>query len=156
MSSSNALRAAALLEASKGAVVLLAGSGLLLLVHRDVHALAARLVAHTHLNPAAHYPKIFVDAAAHLGDAHLVQLALGAAVYSAMRAVEAYGLFRERAWAELFAVASGTVYVPFELVELLRHAGWLTLIALGANLGVVGIALRALRAGRRSASSPHP
>ncbi|MSR01323.1 MAG: DUF2127 domain-containing protein [Gemmatimonadetes bacterium] len=57
------LRAVALLEAAKGLLVLAAGSGLLLLINRDVEALAERLLAHLHLNPAHHYPRVFLQIA---------------------------------------------------------------------------------------------
>lgn len=65
---SEAIRVVAIFEAVKGALILLAGFGLLSLVHRDVHALAAQLIAHAHLNPASRYPHIFLDAASHTSD----------------------------------------------------------------------------------------
>ena len=49
-------------------------------------------------------------------------------VYSAVRFVEAYGLWRMRAWAEWFAIISGCVYLPIEVYELFDHA---TLIRAG-------------------------
>ena len=61
----------AFLEAAKGAVVLLAGFGVLALVHRDVQQVAEAVVSHLHLNPARHYPRIFLDAAARVSDARL-------------------------------------------------------------------------------------
>jgi uncharacterized membrane protein (DUF2068 family) len=144
-----AVRAIALLEAAKGGLVLLAASGLLALLHEDVHALAARLIEHLHLNPASRAPKIFVDAAAHLDDRHLVLLAIGAAVYAACRLAEAWGLFRERAWAEWLSAISGAVYVPFEVANLWRGGGGLDAAALAVNLAVVALMAAALRRRRR-------
>mgnify|MGYP003575594161 FL=1 len=146
-----AIAAVAFFEAFKGALVLIVASGLTLLIHRDLHALAERLVAHTHLNPASRYPHIFLDAVDHLQNMHLSMLALGAAAYSALRFVEAYGLFRRAAWAEVLAALSGAIYVPFEIASLLRH---FTLISLGAlllNVLVVGVMIAALSRRRRSA-----
>src|ERR1043165_8860815 len=65
------VRAIAFFEAVKGALVLVAGFGLLALVHRDLEDLAERLVRHSHLNPASHYPRIFIEAAARTDDARL-------------------------------------------------------------------------------------
>jgi len=62
--------------------VILAGCGLLALVHHDAQAFAERLVLHLHLNPARHYPRIFIEAAAHLTDSRLRLLAGGAFGYS--------------------------------------------------------------------------
>jgi hypothetical protein len=51
-----AIRTVALVEAAKGALVLVAGLGLLSLVHHDAQRLAEVLVTHSHLNPASRYP----------------------------------------------------------------------------------------------------
>lgn len=148
---SSAVRAAALFEAAKGAIVLLAGFGLLSLVHHDVQGFAERLVAHAHLNPASRYPRIFVDLAGRATDGRLVAAASVALLYSAIRFIEAYGLWRARRWAEWFAALSAGVYVPFELVELRSHFSWLVAAMLAANLATVGLMLFAVsRASRRS------
>ena len=141
----------ALFEASKGLLVLLAATGLLSLVHSDLHAIAAKLIEHTHLNPASKFPRIFLDAASDLQNSRLLLLALGAAAYSAVRFVEAYGLFYQRAWAEVLAAGSGAVYVPIEVVELLRSATVHGFILLLLNLAVVGVMLHALFSRRRLA-----
>jgi len=145
----DAIKAVAAFEALKGFVVLLAASGALLLIHRDMHEFAARLIEHAHLNPAAKYPHIFIDAAANVHDARLLLLAAGAAAYSILRLVEAYGLLREAAWAEMLAAASGAIYVPFEIAELVRRPSWLNVAVLVLNLVVVAVMVGALRARRR-------
>jgi len=151
MSGSRTVRTIALVEAAKGLVVVLAASGLLSLVHADLHALAARLVAHTHLNPASRYPRIFLDAASQLQNSNLMLLALGAAAYAALRFIEAYGLYRERAWAELLAAVSGAIYVPFEVLRLMREPDALGVALLAINLAVVAVMVHALRQRRRTA-----
>jgi len=150
MNHSGAIKAVAAFEAFKGALVIAASSGLFLLVHQDLHSLAARLVEHTHLNPASKYPRIFLDAATHLQDTNLLVLALGAGCYSVLRFVEAYGLYRGAAWAEVFAALSGAVYIPFELANLWRGANWLSFGALGLNLLVVTVMVNSLLRRRRS------
>ncbi|RYY96983.1 MAG: DUF2127 domain-containing protein, partial [Comamonadaceae bacterium] len=150
MNTRASIRYVAGFEAFKGVVVLCAASGLLLLLHHDLHAAAASVIAHLHLNPASRYPAIFLDAAANLQDARLATLALGAAAYAALRFVEAYGLFRRAAWAELLAAASGAVYVPFEVAHLLRRPDWLSVAALALNVAVVSLMVAALLHRRRS------
>lgn len=151
-----AINAIAIFEALKGTVVLFAASGLTLLVHKDVHAIAVQIVAHTHLNPASHYPRIFIDAADHLQSTHLLLLALGAASYSALRLIEAYGLFRQAAWAEVLAAFSGAVYVPFEIANLVKGFSWLGVAALTLNVIVVAIMVAALWHRRKSDSTDAP
>ncbi len=150
MKAADPVRAVALFEAGKGALSLLAATGLLSLIHVDVDALALRLVEHFHLNPASKYPGIFLEAAHAASGSRVLLLAAGAALYAALRGVEAYGLFRRRAWAEWLAAASGAVYVPFEVFELAREPSGLAAAFLVVNLAVVGVMVRALWVRRRA------
>ena len=131
------VRVVAIFEALKGLIVLCAGFGLFSLVHRDVQAIAERLVRFTQLNPARHYPRVFIDAASHINDARLKTLAAVALLYAVGRLVEAYGLWRTRTWAEWFAIISGAVYVPFELHRLLTRPTYLVGIVLLINSFIV-------------------
>ena len=115
------LKAAALFEALRGLLVILAGLGLLAFVHRDAQAFAERLVFHLHLNPARHYPRVFIEAAGRLTDARIWLLATGAFAYSALRFAEAYGLWRARPWAQWIGIVSGGVYLPVEVIALVRR-----------------------------------
>jgi uncharacterized membrane protein (DUF2068 family) len=139
-----AIRLTAYFEALKGAFVLLAAAGLLSLPTADLYTFALKLVEHAHLNPAAKYPDIFLNAAKNMENSKLVLIALGAIAYSTIRFVEAYGLFRERTWAEVLAAVSATIYLPFELVELVRHPTIMHAALLIANSAVVYIMVFAL------------
>jgi uncharacterized membrane protein (DUF2068 family) len=105
----------AIFEALKGTLVLVAGFGLLSLVHRDLEAMAERLVEHSHLNPAHHYPRVFIEAASHTNDSRLRTLAALAFLYAVIRLTEAYGLWHMKVWAEWFAIISGSIYLPIEV-----------------------------------------
>jgi uncharacterized membrane protein (DUF2068 family) len=131
------IRSIAVFEAFKGLVILTAGFGLLHLVHRDLQAAAEEFIRHTHLNPAHHYPKIFIEAASRTSDSRLRFLAALAFLYSTVRFVEAWGLWRLKAWAEWFAIISGTIYIPIEIFELIKHATWFKLGILLVNLFIV-------------------
>ncbi|MFC5480760.1 DUF2127 domain-containing protein [Massilia suwonensis] len=139
------IRTVAALEAAKGLVVLLAGFGLFALLHRDVQQFAEELVRHAHLNPASHTPRVFIDYAGKLDDARLRQLAAAALAYSAVRLVEAYGLWFERVWGEGFAALSAAVYVPFEVRELIHRPGLLSVCLLLVNLAIVLFMVYSLR-----------
>lgn len=140
-----ALRFVASMEAIKGAIVVIGGFGLLSLVHHNVRDIAVQLIRHLHLNPARHYPHIFIDAAARLDDARLWALAAGAGAYSVLRFAEAYGLWRGRAWAEWLAAVSGAIYIPFEIYELGRGLTPVRLITFGSNVLIVALMVHALR-----------
>jgi len=133
-----ALHFVALLELAKGALVLLAGFGVLALLHRDVGQAAEDLVRQFHLDPASHMPRIFIKAATHVTDARLWWLAAAALGYALARIAEGYGLWRRKAWAEWFGVLTGAIYIPIEIYELLQSLTWPRATLLTVNLVVVG------------------
>jgi uncharacterized membrane protein (DUF2068 family) len=132
------LRTVAAYEASKGFLVMAAGLGLLSLVHHDVQRAAESVVRHLHLNPARHYPRVFIEAATRVTDTRLWLLASGAFAYAVVRGVEAYGLWRARTWAEWFAILSGGIYLPFEIYALIHHSTAMKAVVLLINVAVVG------------------
>lgn len=131
------LKGIALLEATKGALVVLAGIGLAALLHRDAQALAEAIVARLHLNPGSRYPTIFLSLAAHPDDPRLWAIGASAAIYAAMRFAEAYGLWHERSWAQWLGVWSGAIYIPVELYEAARHPTWIHIGVAVANVAIV-------------------
>ena len=131
------LRGIAVLEAAKGLLVLLAGFGLLSLLHHDAQHLAAAFVGHLHLDPESRYPKLFLDAASHINDSRLLFLAAFALLYAAVRLSEGYGLWHGRRWAEWLGAVSGGIYIPVEVYELVHRISWLKSLALIVNLGIV-------------------
>ena len=140
-----AVRAVAVFEAAKGVAVLLAALAVLSLLHRNLHDVALALVERVHLDPAAKYPRLFLDAIDSLNASRLLWLALAAFAYATLRFVEAYGLFRQRTWAELLAAGSGAIYIPFELFEIFNHPNALHGALLLINVAVVAVMVRALR-----------
>jgi uncharacterized membrane protein (DUF2068 family) len=124
-------------EFIKGLIVLLAGFGVLSLVHRDAWDVAENFLEWLKISPDSQYAQVFLNLADQVTDAKLWAVALGAAAYSTLRFVEAYGLWRERAWAEWLALISGAIYLPFEVYEVVRRPDWVRFTILAVNLAVV-------------------
>jgi len=149
--SKGGLRLVAVLEAVKGALVLFVGVGLPGITHHGTERLLERIVHHFHLNPAHHIPHVFVEFARRLDNTHLLILALCAGGYALVRFAEAYGLWRQRRWAEWLGCIGAALYVPVEVSHLLRHHGWITFWILFVNVAVVIYLAACLRSGRRAA-----
>ena len=135
--SQGGLRVVAGFEAAKGLLILLTGFGLLAYIHQDLHLAAEQLVRHFHLNPAGHYPRIFIELAYQMSDSKRWLIALSALLYSVVRFVEAYGLWHQLAWAEWFALLSGGMYVPIEIFEVIKKVTWPRVTVLIVNAGIV-------------------
>ncbi len=135
--SKGGLQIVAIFEAAKGLLVLLVGFGLLAFVHKDLHSAAEQLVRHFHLNPASHYPEIFIDAVQKT-DRHLWAMAFSALLYSVVRVVEAYGLWHQRQWAQWFGLLTGAMYIPMEVFGIIRVMTWPRVTVFVINAGIVG------------------
>jgi uncharacterized membrane protein (DUF2068 family) len=148
------MQAVALMEAVKGVIVLGAGFGLLTLLHRDVAHIAVSLVTRLHIDPDEHYAGVFLDAAYHVTDKRLWAGAAIAALYSALRLGEGYGLWFERRWAEWLGAFSGAVYVPVEVYELLHKPSWIKAGTLTLNVAVVAYLVWILWSRRQAEPAP--
>jgi uncharacterized membrane protein (DUF2068 family) len=147
------LRLVSVMEGMKGIIVLAAGCGVLTLIHKDLHEMAVQLVEVLHMNPARRYPSIFIDTANRITEPQLWLLALSALAYSAVRLAEAYGLWKERPWAEWLGFLSGGIYLPVEVVEIWRKPVWPRIAVFIVNVAVVGYLALMLK---RRKGRPYP
>jgi uncharacterized membrane protein (DUF2068 family) len=149
----NALRLVASFEFAKGTLVLCIGIAALLLVHKDAWLIAESLLARLHINTDRHSAQMFLDFADNITDARLWTAAWLSFAYTALRFAEAYGLWKERTWAEWFALISGTLLLPLEIRGLLRGITlWRSALFVG-NLTIVFYMLFLIREGRKQ--KPH-
>lgn len=148
------LRLVASLEFVKGVFVLLIGLSAILLVHKDAWVLAESLLALLHINTDRRSAQLFLDFADDITDARLWMAVRLAFAYSALRFVEAYGLWKQRRWAEWVAFGSGTLLIPIEIHQLLRGVTWLRSAVFLGNLVVVFYMFYLLRSGRLGAVLP--
>jgi uncharacterized membrane protein (DUF2068 family) len=102
-----------------------------------VWLLAESLLALFHINPDRRYAQLFLDFADSATDKRLWTAASVAFTYGGLRLIEAYGLWRQRAWAEWIAFISGTVFLPLEIRELSRGITVLRVVLFLGNLIVV-------------------
>ncbi len=152
------VRTVATLEFAKGIVVIFAGLGVFRMRHKDIWGVAESFLEFLHVNPHAHFVGVFVDLVYRLSDVELWKVAVVAAVYSILRFIEAYGLWYIRPWAEWLAIASGSIYIPFEVADLMRRPDWIRLLIIAINVAIVlyMVMLRLEAAKKRHASRAHP
>ncbi|RYX90251.1 MAG: DUF2127 domain-containing protein [Comamonadaceae bacterium] len=139
------LRAIAVFEAVKGVLALAALAGVLDLMHHDVRQLAIELIGRFGLPQGGRFPTMLLHYADMVGGADarmVVMLGLG---YVAIRLVEAWGLWFDRSWGELFGALSGALYVPFEVQHIIHRPTVTAFAVLAVNLFLIGYLLLTLR-----------
>ena len=131
------VRTVATVEFTKGILVVLAGLGAFSMRHKDIWGIAESFLEFFHVNPYHHFVGVFINLVYKVSDVRLWKIALVAAIYVSLRFVEAYGLWYLRPWAEWLALASGAIYIPFEVADLLHHPHWFPFTVLAINVGIV-------------------
>jgi uncharacterized membrane protein (DUF2068 family) len=135
------LRGIALFEAGKGLLALMIGIAGFTLRHRDMHAAAEHLlrILHKllHVSPEGRFARELLHAVSRITPQSFLIFAVAVLAYVTIRFVEAIGLWLAKEWAEWFALISGSLYVPIEILELIRHPTWIKWTILTVNLLIV-------------------
>lgn len=133
------LRTVALVEALKGVLALIGAYVFIGMIRRDVDfgEAAEHILFFFHISPNHKLTRQFVSAADKISDTSIAMIIGIAVAYASLRLLEAYGLWRQRVWAEWLAIVSGCIYLPFELYKLVRHPNELHWVILGVNVIVV-------------------
>lgn len=131
------IRVIAIYEAVKGLIGLLAGFGLLSLINRDLVDFAEDLIGFLHLNSEGRIAHRIVETITKLNPSNIKIFFVLALVYATKQLIEAYGLWRLRAWAEWVAILSGLIYIPVEIYELIHKPTFTRAAILIFNIGIV-------------------
>ena len=131
----------ALFEVTKGLVAIIASLALLNLTHQNVLYLTTLSINFFHLDSDVHYFKTLFDYTNLLNNEDLRTLVLMAWVYTAIRFIEGYGLWKNCIWAEWLAALSGSIYLPIEVSHLIKHTNVINAAVLVTNSAVVAYML---------------
>ena len=127
-------------RAVRGSLVFILGVALLTNSHRLV-LLVRSWVAELNVNPERRLIPRLLSAILHLfGDVStrtVVLIGIGALLFGALEITEAIGLARRRRWAEYLTVIAGCIGIPFEVSEVVRHAGVIRIGILLTNVAIV-------------------
>jgi uncharacterized membrane protein (DUF2068 family) len=127
----------AIFEAFKGLLGVAAIFGLLSLRHKDLQETAENLINNLHFDPSGELAQKFIESAGKINDSNIAAVIGLCVLYVIIRFVEAYGLWTLRAWAEWFAIISGSLYIPFELYKLLQKPTFTRGAILLFNIAIV-------------------
>jgi uncharacterized membrane protein (DUF2068 family) len=141
------LHVIAIIEAIKGSLAMLAASGLELLGPRPLRGFVHELIERFQLDPQHGALALFAQKISH--DAvHVAAAAMFA--YGVVHLIEAWGLWRAKAWASWLGCVAAAIYLPIDLYALWHHPGWLAIAVLAVNLLVVWVLARDLVNRRQS------
>ena len=133
------LAAIALLEAGKAALAFLAAAGLEISgpapLRNIVNTLIRRIGSDPEHGSFSKLLDLITPDTVHVGVAALV-------AYGLLRVVEAWGLWRARAWASWLGCISAALYLPLDIYAIVKHPGWASWLLLAVNVLVVWVLAR--------------
>jgi uncharacterized membrane protein (DUF2068 family) len=135
------LHVLALFEGLKGLLALVAAASLEVLGPQPLRNVIAALIAKFNLNPDHGTLPSLLDAI-NPGAVHLAVAVVS--LYAVWRLVEAWGLWRAKAWASWLGCVGTAAYLPLDVYALYHHHGWHTWAVLVLNLIVVAVLARDL------------
>ncbi len=146
------LHAIALIEVSKGVFALLTAGAIAGFGATRIDEAIGRLSALSHFD-AIHRALASVADNITPTSVHLIVAATVA--YAALRLIEGWGLWRAQAWASWLGAVSLTLYLPFDLYALIRYPGWIGLLVVALNIGMLWVLTRDLLSRRSAGRIPH-
>jgi uncharacterized membrane protein (DUF2068 family) len=142
------LRAVAILESTKGILVLALAIAIIAL-RGHLEDYTEDLLYHLHIDFDRRFAHLMLDAASKLTGTRMLTISLISSAYATVRFIEAWGLWHRRVWAECFALVSGTMYLPWEIMNVIERATWLHMGLLAINVVIIiymlEMRIRALR-----------
>lgn len=121
----------AIFRLSKALLLILAGFGVLELLHPEVAAKVREWMSAYPFAIEYHVDRTF-------GSRNHIELAAGAAfAYAAVFTVEGIGLWLQKTWAEYFTIFVTSSFIPFEVLEAVRRTTVLRVGLVIANVAIV-------------------
>jgi len=93
------------------------------------------------------HPRVvaLVDKLLGLGPRKFLAIGVVSCVYASVFAIEGWGLWREKRWAEYLTVIVTASLIPLELWEIFHHFTWLKVLALALNIAILSYLIGVLR-----------
>jgi uncharacterized membrane protein (DUF2068 family) len=130
------LRIVAILEIAKGTATLLLATGLLSMAPGALKAILLGAIARLRWLPDMGLPEK-IEKLTNGFDEHRLTFAILVTFYILIRYAEAYGLWKGRNWARWLALVGVTVYLPFEIHEIMVHRSWGAVAVFAFNLLII-------------------
>jgi uncharacterized membrane protein (DUF2068 family) len=126
-----------LFKLCKAIALLVAGIGILKLLHRDVAPVVTHWVEQLRLDPDNYYIHRALTRVFRVTPKQLKELSVGTFIYAGLYLTEGIGLVMRKHWAEYLTTISTALFIPLEVYELYHRFTWPRLSFLLINVAIV-------------------
>jgi uncharacterized membrane protein (DUF2068 family) len=125
-----------LLEA---ALLLILGIGVLKLLHmhKDLVDVVSDFIVNIGRDPEGHFANLILDKVALIDPHRLKQISMAVFAGAGLHIIEGVGLVLRKVWAEYITLILTASFLPWEMIEIVRHLTWIRVVLLLVNLAVV-------------------
>lgn len=122
----------------KGLALIIAGIGLLSLLHRDAAETVRHWIEYIRIDPHDRLIDHAIEKIGGIDHRTMKRLGVGTLFYAAVFCTEGIGLLTNRHWAEYMTAGVTTSFLPLEIYELIRHPSVVKALVTLVNVVVVG------------------
>ncbi len=138
---SGLIRLVAVFKLIKAASLVIAGFGILKLIHTDVAAQLDHWITMVGLDPGGRLVSRLIQQVTSASPQKIKDFGIVSFIYAALFLTEGIGLWLMKRWAEWFTVIITSSLVPVEIYEIYRHPTAIKTLVLIINVAVVGYLL---------------
>jgi uncharacterized membrane protein (DUF2068 family) len=120
-----------------GIIAILLTFGVLSLVNKDMEEFAHSLVIFFNLNMENKYIEAFITRIGMMKNGTIIGASIGMVSYAALNFAMSYGLHKRRVWAEWLTVGATSIFIPFEIYEIIKEPTAIKVGVLILNIAIV-------------------
>jgi len=121
----------------EAALLITLGIGALKLLHKDLVDVVTRFIIDIGRDPEGHFANLILDKVALIDPHRLKQISMAVFAGAALHVIEGVGLVLRKVWAEYVTLILTASFLPWEVIEIIRHNTWVRVVLLLVNLAVV-------------------
>lgn len=123
--------------AIKGVLLLALSVGVLSLINKDLELLTEQLADDLNLDVDNYYINLALSKVGMVKTTLLVEISIGLLLYGLLCSIQAYGLHKRRRWAEYLTIAVISLFIPFEIYEVVHRLTVVRVAVLILNIVIV-------------------
>jgi uncharacterized membrane protein (DUF2068 family) len=139
------VQAIAIFKFVKGVLLIVAATGVLKLVDKDLPDMALGWLQALHVDADNRYAHGLLEKLMFLDARKLKEFSVGSYLYAALVFSEGTGLWLRKIWGEYLTIVATAVFIPFEIYENVQHFTFARLIVTFINVAVVVYLIAKLR-----------
>jgi uncharacterized membrane protein (DUF2068 family) len=121
----------------EGALFIVLGIGALKLIHKDLVEVVTRFLTDLRFDQESRFVNLILEKVALIDPHRLKQISIAIFAASALHLIEGIGLVLRKVWAEYVTLILTASFLPWEMIEIIRHVTWLRVVLMLLNVAVV-------------------